>query len=87
LVVAEKIRQLKRGRGGRGVWGEFRRARAKLSSPPPARQRGASQKNFLFLLEEKIGGAHKIKIVKKVFLRGRPPYSAAGGGLPKVRNF
>ena len=73
------------------MWGEFRRARAGSEAPPPrAIERGAEQKNFLFLLEEKIGGARKIKNVKKAFLRGRPTYSAAGGGAERLdffRNF
>ena len=58
--------------------------------PPRALCAEAEQKNFLFLLEEKNGGARKVKNVKKVFLRGRPPYSAAGGGAERLdffRNF
>ena len=39
---------------------------------PPARQREASQKNYLFLLEEKLARA-KLKNVMANFLRGRPP--------------
>ena len=50
------------------MWGEFRRARAGSEAPPPrAIERGAEQKNFLFLLEEKIGGARKIKNCKESF--------------------
>ena len=50
--------------------------------PPHAVERGAEQKNFLFLLEEKIGGARKIKKVKKIFLRG----SSAFGGMAAGRS-
>jgi len=48
--------------------------------------RKPKQKNFLFLLEEKIG-ARKIKNAEKIFLRGRPPSSAAGGGAERVDFF
>jgi len=40
--------------------------------PPPSLQCGAEQKNYLFLLEEK-RCAQKLKNVKAIFLRGRPP--------------
>jgi hypothetical protein len=40
-------------------------------------------KTFFSFLEEFFGGARKSEIVKKVFLRGRPPYSAAGGGAER----
>jgi hypothetical protein len=39
-----------------------------------------SRKTFFSFLEEFFGGARKSEIVKKVFLRGRPPLTAAGGG-------
>jgi len=66
--VLRKIRQPKRGRGGRGVWGEFRHARAgtsaRLRLPVRAERR---KQNFLFLLEEKVV-ARKKRIVKKILL-------------------
>ena len=64
------------------MWGEFRRARAGSEAPPPrAIERGAEQKNFLFLLEEKIGGARKIKNCKESFsARQAPPPRRGGGG-------
>jgi hypothetical protein len=34
---------------------------------------------LLFLLEEFFDGTRKIQIAKKVFLRGRSPYSAVDG--------
>jgi len=69
------------------VWGEFRRARAKMSAPPPARiVKGRDpQKNVLIFLEEKIG-ARKIKKAENIFLRGTRAERAAAG-LPQFRNF
>jgi len=51
--------------------------------------RKPKQKNFLFLLEEKNRRAQNKK-AEKIFLRDRPPSSAAGGGAERVdffRNF
>jgi len=66
-------------------------AAPELKRSPAARAlaRKPSRKIF-FLLEEKIGGAHKIKNVKKIFLRGRPPlcggWRRGGTNLPFFRN-
>lgn len=59
---------------------------ANRNEDPPPRALGAEQKNFLFLLEEKIN-THKLKNKKKIFLRGRPPSSVAGGGVERVDFF
>jgi len=43
----------KRGRGGRGMWGEFRRARAKIEASPAACSFRAEPSKILFsFLEE-----------------------------------
>jgi len=50
--VRQKFRPAKRGHGGRGVWGEFRRARARSNCEQPRRSAGISripQKNTLFI--------------------------------------
>ena len=52
----------------RGFEGEECRA-VRAKSRHPARERGAEQNNFLFLLGKE-SGARKIRIVKKVVLRG-----------------
>jgi len=69
------------------VWGEFRRARAKVCAPPPARvvEGRDPQKNDLILLEEKIGRA-QIRKEENIFLRGTRAERAAAG-LPQFRNF
>jgi len=46
--------------------------------PPRAVERGVKQKNFLFLLKERIG-ARKIKNVEKIFLRGMRAERATAG--------
>jgi len=82
-----------------GGWGEeFRHARAKDRGRPrrPARQSRATQKSFLFLLEEKIGRA-QIQKCKENFFVGRAGFRHGGGtaslgvllkvGSSKVQNF
>ena len=62
--------------------------RPSKNEQPAARaiERGAEQKNFLFLLEEKIGGARKPEIVKSILLGGERQRAAAGR-LPLVKDF
>ena len=82
--------------GGRGE--EFRHARAKDRGRPhrPAHQSRATQKSFLFLLEEKIGRAQIGKSEENFFV-GRAGFRHGGGaaslgvllkvGSSKVQNF
>src|SRR3990167_460565 len=81
-----------------GGWGEeFRHARAKDRGRPrrPAHQSRATQKSFLFLLEEKIGCA-QIQKCKENFFVGRAGLRHGGGagslvqfkvGSSKVYNY
>ena len=81
----------------------LKKSRGKANSFPPAKivllclvhiviaaprvKRGAEQKDFLFLLEEKIGGARKSKIEKKTFLlAGERQRAAAGRSVSFVQN-
>jgi hypothetical protein len=48
--------------------------------PPPAHQRGAKQKNCLFLLEEKIRRAQNQKMQRQFFCEAGRRFAAAGGG-------
>ena len=60
---------------------------SRSEAPPPARTRAEpSRKTFLSFLEEK-SVARKSKNAEKIFLRGRPPSSAAGGGAERVDFF
>ena len=49
----KKFRQPKRGRGGRGVWGEFRLARAEAKPRRPARSEQNPAKKFSFPFRRK----------------------------------
>ena len=71
-----------------GGWGEeFRHARAKDRGRPrrPAHQSRATQKSFLFLLEEKIGRAQIQKCKENFFAGWRAV--ASGGGLASLVPF
>jgi len=61
-------RRPKRGRGGKGVWGEFRLARAEAKPRRPARSEQRSAKKFSFPFRRKKSGARKSKNMKKTFL-------------------
>jgi len=69
LAVSAAI--LKRGRLGKGVQGGNAEPSERI--PPPACSAKPSRKTFFSFLEEFFDGAYKIKIAKKVFLRGRQP--------------
>jgi hypothetical protein len=89
--VVANFRSPSEGVAEGGGWGEeFRHARAKDRGRPrrPARQSRATQKSFLFLLEEKIGRA-QIGKSKENFFVGRAGFRHGGGaaslgGLLKV---
>jgi len=98
-LVAANFRSPSEGVAEGGGWGEeFRHARAKDRGRPrrPARQSRATQKSFLFLLEEKIGRA-QIRKCKENFFVGRAGFRHSGGtaslgvllkvGSSKVQNF
>jgi len=53
----------------------------RAENPPPARQRGAEQKNCFFLLEEKIGRAQIKNCEQNFSLSERA--SASGGGAER----
>jgi len=59
----------------------------RIESPPPAREREAEQKNFLYNSDLHVPPKNSSKKEKKFFLRGSRRFVAASGGLPKVRNF
>jgi len=97
--VAVNFRFSREGVAEGGGWGEeFRHARAKDRSRTrrPARQSRATQKSFLFLLEEKIGRA-QIRKSKENFFVGRAGLRHGGGaaslgdslkmGSSNVQNF
>jgi len=97
--VAANFRSPNEGVAEGGGWGEeFRHARAKDRGRPrrPAHQSRATQKSFLFLLEEKIGRA-QIGKSKENFFVGRAGFRHGGGaaslgvllkvGSSKVQNF
>jgi len=83
----QKFRPAKRGRGGRGVWGEFRRARAEPKQSPAALlvQSRTPQKSFVFLLEETIRRAQNQKSRENFFVGWRA--SARGGGAASLVPF
>src|SRR3989338_3301445 len=97
--VAANFRSPSEGVAEGGGWGEeFRHARAKDRGRPRrhARQSRATQKSFLFLLEEKIGRA-QIGKSKENFFGGRAGFRHGGGaaslgvslkmGSSNVQNF
>jgi len=51
--IPPKKSQSKRGRGGRGVWGEFRLARAEAKPRRPARSEQSPAKKFSFPFRRK----------------------------------
>jgi len=99
-AAAANFRSPSEGVAGGGGWGEeSRHARAKSErgrTRRPARQSRATQKSFLFLLEEKIGRA-QIRKSKENFFVGRAGFRHGGGtaslrvllkvGSSKVQNF
>jgi len=71
-----------------GGWGEeFRHARAKDRGRPrrPVRQSRATQKSFLFLLEEKIGRAQIKKCEQNFSVMWRAIASGGGATLSEKR--
>src|SRR3989344_4258425 len=71
-------RRPKRGRGGRGVWGNSASPEPKRSPAALLAKSRTQQKSFLFLLEKKSGG-RKIKNIEKTFLRGGERQRVAAG--------
>jgi len=51
--VRQKFRPSKRGRGGRGVWGEFRLARAEAKPRHPAHSEQTDKEKFCFPFRRK----------------------------------
>jgi hypothetical protein len=99
LIAAKNSVRPSEGVAGGGGWGEeFRHARAKDRGRTrrPARQSRATQKSFLFLLEEKIGRA-QIRKSKENFFVERAGLRHGGGaassgvflkmGSSNVQNF
>jgi hypothetical protein len=59
----------------------------KRSLIAPREEHGAEQKNFLFLLEKFLVTRANQQMEKKIFLRGMPPSSAAGGRTERLDFF
>ena len=64
---AEKKEQSERGRGGRGVWGEFRLARAVVKRFRRLGIKTSKQNNFQILLKEKWSRAKYKKLKENCF--------------------
>jgi hypothetical protein len=82
-------RREKRGRGGRGVWGEFRRARAGSEAPPPVRSEQSRAEKSPFPFRRIFWWRAQIKICKGNFSARRAVLRHGGGAerLVSVRNF
>src|SRR3989344_4882490 len=74
-------RRPKRGRGGRGVWGNSASPEPKRSPAALLAKSRTQQKSFLFLLEKKIGRAQNKKYRENFFAGWRA--SASGGGAER----
>jgi len=72
-------RRPKRGRGGRGVWGEFRRARAEAKPRRPARSEQSPAKKFSFPFRRKNRARAKLGKAEKTFLLAGERQRAAAG--------
>jgi len=62
-------RSPKRGRGGRGVWGEFRRARAEAKPRRPARSEQSQAEKFPFPFRRKKSTRAKSRKQRRFFCR------------------
>ncbi|OGZ57699.1 MAG: hypothetical protein A2827_00185 [Candidatus Spechtbacteria bacterium RIFCSPHIGHO2_01_FULL_43_30] len=73
----------KRGRGGRGVWGEFRRARAKIDASPAALLvQSRAKQNILFLFGRIFWWPAQIRNCKEYFAWRRA--LGSGGGTASI---
>ena len=79
--VRQKIRQPKRGRGGRGVWGNSAapEPEAKPRRLPEALRAETSKNIFFSLIEKNWGWRAKSENAKKMFLLGTRALRAAAG--------
>ncbi|MDP3769681.1 MAG: hypothetical protein Q8R40_01920, partial [bacterium] len=82
----QKFRPSKRGRGGRGVWGEFRRARAEAKPRRPARSEQNTKEKFCFPFRRKNPVRAKSEKAKKTFLWCGERQRAAAGRVSFVQN-
>ena len=82
LAFTQEFRSGRQGEaGGRGVWGYSASPEPKRSPAALLDQSRVPQKSFLFLLEEKIGGAQNKKCEENFFAGWRA--SASGGGAER----
>ena len=85
--VRQKIRQPKRGRGGRGVWGNS--AAPEPEAKPrrlPEALRAETSKNIFFSLIEKMGVAREIQKCKENVFAWHASF-ASGGEVKRLVSF
>jgi hypothetical protein len=80
LISRKKFSPPKRGRGGRGVWGEFRRARAGSEAPPPARSEQKPAKKFSVPFRRNWSRAHQK--CRENFFAGWRAAAGRSGSVP-----
>jgi len=81
LQIRRKKSRSKRGRGGRGVWGEFRLARAEAKPRHPTRSEQTDKEKFCFPFKGKNRARANRKSQTKLFFVGAS--EASGGGMER----